>query len=66
MKNLPRIRAADYRHLLGAAPATPAERALNSYRRASGQAPAPSVEPRAGSAAARALAIYRRLTGGRR
>ena len=59
----PRIRAADYRHLLAAPAATPAARALNSYRKATGQAPAPSTEPRAGSPAAAALAIYRRLTG---
>ena len=62
----PRVNARDYRHLLAAPAATPAARALNSYRRATGQAPEPSAEPRAGSPAARALAIYRRLTGGER
>ena len=59
----PRIRAADYRHLLAAPAATPASRAVDAYRKATGQAPAPCAEPRAGSAADRALAIYRRLTG---
>ena len=63
MKNLPRINASDYRHLLAPPPATPAARAVAAYRKATGQAPAPSTEPRAGSPAAAALAIYRRLTG---
>lgn len=58
----PRVNARDYRHLLAAPAATPAARAVAAYRKATGQAPAPSVEPRAGSPASMALALYRRLT----
>ncbi len=62
----PRINASDYRHLLAPPPKTPAARAVDAYRIATGQAAATPPEPRAGSPAARAVALYRRLTGGGR
>lgn len=69
-----KIRASDFSHLLTDMPpaahvdrptlaASPAEQAIHAYRRATGQTAAAKQRPKPGSAAERAVALYRRLKG---
>lgn len=67
MTSRPRIRAADYTHLLqqpsGPQPGSAASSALAAYRKATGRDPEAHALPPDGSAAGRAVKLYRRLTG---